>query len=52
MVKLDERLLSCALNGRADFIISEDERLLNLGEYQGIQIISPARFLDIMEKEL
>lgn len=44
--------LSCALNGRADFIITEDEHLLNLGEYQGIQIISPARFLDIMEREL
>jgi len=44
--------LSCALNGRADFIISGDEHLLNLGEYQGIQIISPARFLDIMEREL
>jgi len=44
--------LSCALNGRADFIISEDEHLLNLGEYQGTQIISPVRFLDIMEKEL
>ena len=44
--------LSCALNGRADFIISEDERLLNLREYQGVQIISPGQFLDIMEKEL
>lgn len=44
--------LSCALNGRADFIVSGDEHLLNLGEYQGIQIVTPARFLDIMEKEL
>jgi len=44
--------LSCALNGRADFIISDDEHLLNPGEYQGIQIISPGRFLDIMEKGL
>ena len=44
--------LCCAVNGRADFIISEDEHLLNLGEYQGIQIISPGQFLDIVEREL
>lgn len=44
--------LSCALNGRADFIVTEDEHLLNLGEYQGVQIISPGQFLDTMGKEL
>jgi len=44
--------LSCALNGRADFIISEHKQLLNLGEYQGTQITSPAQFLDIMQREL
>jgi putative PIN family toxin of toxin-antitoxin system len=47
----DNKYLSCALNAQVDFIISGDVHLLKLGEYGGIQIVTPAQFLEIMERE-
>jgi putative PIN family toxin of toxin-antitoxin system len=47
----DNKYLSCALNAKADFIISGDVHLLKLGEYRGIQIVTAAQFLDLMERE-
>ena len=44
----DNKYLSCALKAKADFILSGDEHLLNLGSYKGIQIVTPARFLETM----
>jgi len=47
----DNKYLSCAFNTKADFIVSGDIHLLNLKEYGGIPIITPAQLLEIMEKE-
>lgn len=47
----DNKYLSCALNAKADFIVSGDVHLLNLKEYEGIRITTPAQLLEIMEKE-
>jgi len=47
----DNNYLSCALDAKADFIVSGDIHLLNLREYEGIQIITPAQFLEMLEKE-
>ncbi len=47
----DNKYLSCAFNTKADFIVSGDVHLLNLKEYGGIPIITPAQLLEIMEKE-
>ncbi|RLF30940.1 MAG: putative toxin-antitoxin system toxin component, PIN family [Thermoplasmata archaeon] len=42
----DNRILECALEGKAEYIISGDKRhLLPLKEYRGIKILSPAEFL-------
>ena len=41
----DNRILECALEGRADTIVSGDSHLLSLKEFQGIQILSAAAFL-------
>lgn len=41
----DNRILECALEARADFVISGDKHLLNLKNYQGIKIVTPAEFL-------
>jgi uncharacterized protein len=42
----DEMILECGLAAEADFIVSGDKKhLLPLGEFQGIQIVSPADFL-------
>ena len=47
----DNKYLSCALSAKADFIVSGDVHLLNLGQYEGIQLITPAQLLEIMERE-
>ena len=41
----DNRILECALEGRADFIISGDHHLTDLINYQGIKIVAPSTFL-------
>ena len=41
----DEMVLACALDGRADLIVSGDRHLLDLGEYQGIPILTAREFL-------
>lgn len=41
----DNKILECAVEGDADFIISQDKHLLNLKEYQGIKILTPEEFL-------
>jgi putative PIN family toxin of toxin-antitoxin system len=42
----DDKFIAAAVAGRADFIISGDQALLDVGNYQGIQILNPARFLN------
>jgi len=42
----DEIFLACALDGKADLIISGDKHLLNLQEYQNIPILTAGQFLD------
>ncbi|MBM3237636.1 putative toxin-antitoxin system toxin component, PIN family [Candidatus Poribacteria bacterium] len=42
----DNRIIECAVEGKAQYIISGDKRhLLSLKEYKGIKILSPAEFL-------
>lgn len=44
----DNRILECALKGKADFIVSGDKKhLLSLEKFEGIPIISAKEFLDI-----
>ena len=45
----DNRILECAVEGNAQYIVSGDKHhLLPLSEYQGINILSPAEFLEII----
>lgn len=41
----DDQVLAAALGGGADIIVSGDAHLLDLGQYQGIQIIDAATAL-------
>jgi len=41
----DNMFLVCAVEGKADFIISGDNHLLEVGTYQGIQILTPREFI-------
>jgi len=47
----DNRILECAVKAKANFIVSGDKHLLDLGEYKNIQILKPAQFLTLLEKE-
>jgi putative PIN family toxin of toxin-antitoxin system len=42
----DNRVLECAVEGRADFIVSGDSHLLALKEYQGIPILKAVELLN------
>jgi len=42
----DNMFLECAVEGRADFIISGDRHLKDLRVYKGIEILDPSTFLE------
>ena len=44
----DNIILEVALDGKAEYIISYDNHLLNMIEFRGIKIISPGEFLKII----
>jgi putative PIN family toxin of toxin-antitoxin system len=46
--KDDDDKIECALKGAVDFIITGDEDLLVLGEYQNIKIRTPKEYLEIV----
>jgi putative PIN family toxin of toxin-antitoxin system len=45
----DEMFLACARLGQADYIVSVDKDLLSLGQYEGTQIVTPTRFLAVLD---
>ena len=48
----DNRVLECAAEGKAQYVISGDEHHLQpLKEYRGIKILSPAQFIELMKLE-
>jgi len=47
----DDKFLATAKAGQADYLVSEDRDLLDLDEYEGIQIITAEEFLHILEEE-
>lgn len=47
----DDKFLAAAKAGSARFIVSEDRDLLDLGSYEGIQIVNAEAFLRILEQD-
>lgn len=47
----DNKFLECAMEGKADYIVSGDRHLLDLEEYTGIEIVSARELLKILSKE-
>ncbi|MGD0887602.1 MAG: putative toxin-antitoxin system toxin component, PIN family [Thermodesulfovibrionales bacterium] len=48
----DNKYLECAIEGRADYIISGDSHLTSLKTFHGVRIVDPAHFLEkLVEKE-
>lgn len=46
----DDKFLACAVEGKANFLITGDGDLLVLKEYEGIKIVTPRKFLRILSK--
>ena len=44
----DDAVVACAVEGEADYIVSGDQDLLTLGEYQGAQVVTPREFVEIL----
>lgn len=44
----DDKYLAAALEGRADYIVTGDRRFLALGDYEGVRIVTPRVFLEIL----
>lgn len=45
----DEMFVACTLLGQADYLVTVDKDLLTLGHYGQTLILTPARFLDLLE---
>ena len=45
----DDKFVEAGVAGGANFIVSGDRHLLDLGEYRGIKIITPREFVKMLE---
>lgn len=43
----DNKFLECALEGKADYLITSDRHLLELGEFAQTKICKPTQFLKL-----
>ena len=48
----DDKYIAAAIEGRAGFVVAGDSDLLDLTEYEGIQIVSPRAFLNVLVAKL
>ena len=46
----DDMIIACAVVANADYIVSRDKDLLDLGAYREIKIVSPEAFIQILRE--
>jgi len=44
----DDKLVECAATARADYLVTNDEHLLQVWRWEGTQIVTPSRFLALL----
>jgi putative PIN family toxin of toxin-antitoxin system len=44
----DDAIVACAVEGGADYLVSGDQDLLVLDVYEGIQLVTPRQFLELL----
>ena len=49
--KKDNKILECAFDCRANYIVTGDNDLLDLKEFKGIKILNSKEFLDVFSSE-
>ncbi len=47
----DNPVLACAKDGLAHYVVTGDPHLLRLETFEGVKIVTPAQFLEILEGE-
>jgi putative PIN family toxin of toxin-antitoxin system len=47
----DNQFLELAISGKADFIVSGDDDLLELNPFREVRILNPADFLQVLQNE-
>ncbi len=47
----DNAVLECAMEGKAGFVVSGDNDLLELKNFRGIEIVRASEFLEILQKQ-
>ena len=45
----DDMFLACAVGGNCQYVVSGDDHLLALKSFRGVEIVSPASFLDCVD---
>jgi len=45
----DDKYIAAAIEGRAAFVVAGDSDLLDLKEYEGVRLVSPRAFLNLLE---
>jgi putative PIN family toxin of toxin-antitoxin system len=45
----DDAVVACAIEGKANYIVSGDQDLLALGVYEGIPVVTPRQFVGIID---
>lgn len=48
----DNRYIECAVTGNAQYIVSGDKHLLDIGEYQGIVVVTPSVFSALLDADI
>jgi len=44
----DDAVVACAGEGEADYIVSGDQGLLVLGEHEGVRVVTPRQFAELL----
>ncbi len=47
----DDLILATAISARVEYLVTGDKKLQELRSYQGVAIVSPREFLDILESQ-
>ena len=45
----DDKYFACAVAGHADYIVSEDDDILAIAEYEGVRTVRAAAFLRLLD---
>ena len=46
----DDMIVACAVAVSADYIVSRDKHLLDLGSYQDVRIVAPESFMQTLRE--